>query len=426
MFKFSIKSGVMKRTGRTACPFYFRVSYCGNRVSLYPGYGVDRIEDWDTKNGRVARTAMNAEFVNSQILADTAALNKLMVSYSINNPESAPEPKELRRAFLSAIGRPDADGDKAHKRQFWDIYDDFMRDMGARNEWTEASYRKFRNLKRHITEWLGREPDFSDFGEEGLLSFVQYFHSLGFRNTSIVKTMSFTKYFLRWCVKRGHLDKTAADDFKPKLKGTTIESKEVIYLSFEELMRLLRFDFGKRHNLAHVRDVFLFCSFSGLRYSDVKKLKRSDISPDLSCIKVVTQKTTAALTIELNKYSREILQRYAGQSLPADAALPVLSNQRYNRLLKEAAMVAGIDTPQRIVYFKRNKRIEEVHPKYAIITTHAARRSFVVNALRLGIAPSVIMQWTGHSDYNSMKPYIKIVDELKKESMSRFDTFGGQ
>lgn len=37
---------------------------------------------------------------------------------------------------------------------------------------------------------------------------------------------------------------------------------------------------------------------------------------------------------------------------------------------------------------------------------------------------SVIMEWTGHSDYKAMKPYIKIVDAAKAENMARFDNFG--
>ena len=59
--------------------------------------------------------------------------------------------------------------------------------------------------------------------------------------------------------------------------------------------------------------------------------------------------------------------------------------------------------------------------KWELITTHCARRTFVVNSLRLGIPAEVIMKWTGHSDFKAMKPYIEIVDELKKENMSRYD-----
>lgn len=58
--------------------------------------------------------------------------------------------------------------------------------------------------------------------------------------------------------------------------------------------------------LERVRDVFLFCCFSGLRYSDVYNLKRSDIKPDH--IEVTTVKTADSLIIELNNHSKAILE----------------------------------------------------------------------------------------------------------------------
>lgn len=48
-------------------------------------------------------------------------------------------------------------------------------------------------------------------------------------------------------------------------------------------------------------------------------------------------------------------------------------------------------------------------------------RTFVVNYLRLGISAEVIMKWTGHSDFTAMRPYVAIVDELKKESMAKYN-----
>lgn len=55
---------------------------------------------------------------------------------------------------------------------------------------------------------------------------------------------------------------------------------------------------------------------------------------------------------------------------------------------------------------------------------HCGRRTFIVNALRLGVPSEVIMKWTGHSDYKAMKPYIKIVDKLKVSEMDKFNKFG--
>ncbi len=60
-------------------------------------------------------------------------------------------------------------------------------------------------------------------------------------------------------------------------------------------------------------------------------------------------------------------------------------------------------------------------PKYALLGTHAGRRTFICNALALGIPAQVVMKWTGHSDYKAMKPYIDIADDIKSNAMSRFN-----
>jgi integrase len=121
----------------------------------------------------------------------------------------------------------------------------------------------------------------------------------------------------------------------------------------------------------------------------------------------------------LNKYSRAILEKYKDST--NEHALPVVSNDKMNDHLKEIGKIVGIDEPQRIVYFVGNQRYEEVYPKYELLTTHCGRRTFIVISLYLGIPAEVVMKWTGHSDYKSMKPYIKIVDELKEEQMKKFD-----
>ena len=64
---------------------------------------------------------------------------------------------------------------------------------------------------------------------------------------------------------------------------------------------------------------------------------------------------------------------------------------------------------------------EERHPKWELVGTHTGRRTFIVNALSLGIPPNVVMKWTGHNDYKAMRPYIDIVDSIKAESMTKFN-----
>lgn len=120
-----------------------------------------------------------------------------------------------------------------------------------------------------------------------------------------------------------------------------------------------------------------------------------------------------------NKYSKAILEKYKG--IEGIYALPVPVNQRMNKYIKEICKACEINEPICRTYYKGAERIDEIHPKYELIGTHCGRKTFICNALMLGIAPNIVMKWTGHRDYKSMKPYIDIADKAKEEAMNLFN-----
>ena len=65
--------------------------------------------------------------------------------------------------------------------------------------------------------------------------------------------------------------------------------------------------------------------------------------------------------------------------------------------------------------------MEETSPKSDLIGAHAARRTFICFALSSGIPLQVVMKWTGHSDYQAMKPYIEIAEKTKADAMKTFE-----
>ena len=66
-------------------------------------------------------------------------------------------------------------------------------------------------------------------------------------------------------------------------------------------------------------------------------------------------------------------------------------------------------------------QLSSLQPKWELVGTHSGRRTFIVNALSLGITPNIVMKWTGHSDYKAMKPYIDIAEKTKAEQMAIFE-----
>ena len=403
-------------------PIRMRVNFASKRIEFTTGYRIDATK-WDAdkqrvKNGCSNKLKQSASEINASLLEYYTEIQAIFKKFEVE--EAMPTPEQIKEAF-NALHKPVSEEPKPKKEalpcDFFQVFDDFVEDCGRQNNWTDSTFEKFATMKNHLTNF--REGlTFEFFDERGLNDYVGYLRDVKeMRNTTIGKQLSFLKWFLRWAFKKGVHQNNAYDSYKPKLKST---QKKIIFLTWDELNRLREFKIPfSKQALERVRDVFLFQCFTGLRYSDVFNLRRSDIKDDH--IEVTTVKTSDSLIIELNNHSKAILDKYKDVAFEDDKVLPVITNQKMNDYLKELAEMAGIDEPIRQTYYKGNERIDEVTPKYALLGTHAGRRTFICNALALGIPPQVVMKWTGHSDYKAMKPYIDIADDIKANAMSKFN-----
>lgn len=403
-------------------PIRMRVNFTSKRIEFTTGYRIDATK-WDAdkqrvKNGCSNKLKQSASEINASLLGYYTEIQSIFKRFEVE--DVMPTPEQIKEAF-NALHKPVSEEPKPKKEalpcDFFQVFDNFVEDCGRQNNWTDSTFEKFAAVKNHLTNF--REGlTFEFFDERGLNDYVGYLRDVKeMRNSTIGKQLSFLKWFLRWAFKKGVHQNNAYDSYKPKLKST---QRKIIFLTWDELNRLREFKIpSNKQALERVRDVFLFQCFTSLRYSDVFNLRRSDIKDDH--IEVTTVKTSDSLIIELNNHSKAILDKYKDVAFENDKVLPVITNQKMNNYLKELAEMAGIDEPVRQTYYKGNERIDEVTPKYALLGTHAGRRTFICNALALGIPPQVVMKWTGHSDYKAMKPYIDIADDIKANAMSKFN-----
>lgn len=400
-------------------PIRMRVIYARHRIEFTTGYRID-VSKWDAdkqrvKNGCTNKLKQSASEINADLLRYYTEVQNIFKEFEVQ--ETMPTAQQLKDTFNMRVRNTVEDEQKEVQISFWNVVDEFVKECGSLNNWTDSTYKKFSTVKNHIREFK-KNANFEYFDENGLNEYVNFLREKkDMRNSSVGKQIGFLKWFLRWSFKKGYNHNIAYEIFKPKLKTTP---KKVIFLTWDELNKLKDYQIPKdKQYLERVRDVFLFCCFTSLRYSDVRNLKRSDVKPDH--IEVTTVKTADSLVIELNDHSKAILEKYKDVHFENNIALPVISNQKMNDYLKELGELAGIDEPIRETYYKGNKRIDEVTPKYALLSTHAGRRTFICNALALGIPAQVVMKWTGHSDYKAMKPYIDVADDIKANAMARFN-----
>ena len=322
---------------------------------------------------------------------------------------------------------------------FFKTFNAFTYECGEKNAWTESTHEKMAALKQDLLTFK-KNLKFSDLSETTLTKFVVYLRDekklntprkpkgedrdsgkkelIGIKNSTIEKKLGYLKWFLKWATEKGFNNNTAYKTFHPTLKTT---QKKIIFLTKDEMKRILNLELkGDKAYLEIVRDIFIFCCFSSLRYSDASALKWNDVKDDH--IEVTTIKTADSIQIEINDMMRTIIEKY--RAIPDkrnNLVFPFYTNQAMNRDLKKLCKLAEIKEEIRITTYKGNERIDEIAEKWELIGTHTGRRTFIIHALSRGIPPSVVMKWTGHSDYKSMKPYIDIVDEIKASEMTKMN-----
>ena len=407
-----------KEPGKPDAKLRYRIKWNNNKniVAFNVGYRVD-IDKWSTDTQRCKNNTTHgkkkvaANIINRELQRfEDAAFN---VFSEFEKIKALPSRDEFRQKFNAMTGRIEVEREKT----LLDAIDDFMAEVGNENQWSKPSYQKYNALKNHLADF-NNHLSFESLNKADLTNFVAFLRDeLNMRNSSIANQISYLKRFLNWSAEKGLTGNTDFRKFSPKLK---MSEKKVIFLDWDELMTVYNFSIPEHMpGIERVRDVFCFCCFTGLRYSDVANLKRSDVFD--TCISITTIKTADSLKIELNDYSRSVLEKYKDMEIENNRALPVITNQKMNDSLKTLGKLCGIDKPVTVTYYNGNRRIDEVYPKYTLLGTHAGRRTFVCNALMLGISPQVIMKWTGHSDYKSMKPYIDIADRTKSDAMALFN-----
>lgn len=413
----------------------------------YKVAGDEWVDNWapDDKRRKKEKGEVRSLYVNTKGISGKVInnrLNKIKAHFSDYelNMQVKPTESELKAEFQKAIGLPDevvAAAPTVKKIGLFTRLQEFIAEESKANQWAYATIQCWNTFTHHLTNFNSRVT-FDFFNETGINKFVVYLRSkCGLEEKSVQKQFNNLRWFLYWAIRKGYCHELTIKTYRPKFK---VLEKPVIFLTKEELLHLYNFQIpkngtkvklldmnGKEYEkvvedaggLEKTRDCFCFCAFTSLRYSDLANLKRTDIEGDTMYI--TTVKTYDRLPINLNSFAQAILKKYKDQEYPGGRALPVLANQLMNRYLKNLCELAGFNKPITRICYRAGERVEETFPKYEMIGTHAGRRTFICFALSSGIPPQVVMKWTGHSDYQAMKPYIDIAEKTKVDAMKLFD-----
>lgn len=275
-------------------------------------------------------------------------------------------------------------------------------------DYAQGTYQIFNRTLNHTQCFLNDYLKVSDIGITKLdYDFISQFEfwlksvRKCDHNTAIKYLSNFKKIVINY-VRSGKLQR---DPFL----GFRLTKREVEkYALTENQLKAIAQEKFSVQRLSLVRDIFLFCCFTGLAYADVQKLKHSEIIDGVDGEKWIVakrQKTNVTSRIPLLPGALEIIDRYTDNVECAlrGRVLPVLSNQKMNAYLKEIADVCGIHTN---------------------LTFHIARHTFATTVtLSNGVPIETVSKMLGHRNLKTTQHYAKILDRKISDDMKKLRTY---
>jgi site-specific recombinase XerD len=187
--------------------------------------------------------------------------------------------------------------------------------------------------------------------------------------------------------------------------------EEILALTEEELKKLIKANLTG--HLDKTRDLFVFCSLTGMRHSDSQAFSPSWVTSE-QILEFKQAKTGGKAMPPLYEASRKILTKYNGN-------LPKISNQKINKYLKELFVKLELNRPVNTHIVRGKVVFSEVKQLSEVISSHAARRTFISLCLQKGMPIVDVAKMSGHGDFRSMKPYIQVTRKHLRDIADKWD-----
>ncbi len=191
------------------------------------------------------------------------------------------------------------------------------------------------------------------------------------------------------------------------------EEVEVVALTWDEVQLLANVDLTENPRLDRVRDLFLLECYTGARFGDIQAMDYNDIRHGVWCLR--QQKTKTEFRIHISSRAETIINKYRSVGSPPAS----LSVQNLSKYVKELDKTAGLDSPFLQVGRSGKTSTEKRGPKWEFLSSHVARKTFVSISLERGMRYEVVMSFTGHKSFKTMKKYIALKEKGRKEDVER-------
>ena len=402
-------------------PINADITFGGKRIWYYSGYRIAPGK-WDEKTQRVKRNNFNSDDVsatdiNQRLVKITSAVDEAFAQLELREEEETPTTvrEELKRIL---------DEEKSTRLTVEQTYqlliderEKELKETPATAQWSKGTLTKHKTMQKHLSEFRSTLY-FEDINDELLAKFELFLIGKGLSNGYVFKSMKDIKTFLNWATKKGYNRNLKYQSYQQRFHDETTSDTAVNHFALtpDELQSIMTFP-THREAIDRARDIFVFCCFTGLRFSEVITLKWSNLDGDI--LDTTAQKTGQRKRIPLAEDALRILSKYPPAPDEQDPSLfPKISNQKFNAHMKEVGKLAGLTGDWIIETQNGRTRTRKTVKKYEVLASHCGRRTFTTLCLRKGMSPEDIRAVTGHTTAGMMMKYVKFDDESKREKMN--------
>jgi site-specific recombinase XerD len=368
-----------------AAPIYLRITVAGKRAEITTGRDCEP-ERWNSKAGRMSGSKEDAKSLNAYL--DNLQSMVYDAHKSLTEEKLAVTAESIKCKFL---------GKEEKVHTLLEAIKDHNQKMEALvgKEYADGTLKRFEVLERHIELFLQfkyhkADIDIKKIAHEFISDFEFYLRTeKNCANNTAVKHVKNLGKIVRICISNKWIDRDPLFGYKFKTKKV-----DRAFLSGEELQIMADKQFATQR-LSQVRDVFILCCYTGLAYSDVQRLKLSNIIKGIDgnqWICINRKKTDTRSAIPLLPAAMSILERYSNNPycVNNDKAMPVASNQKMNEYLREIATLCTINKP---------------------LSSHIARHTFATTVTLLnGVPIESVSKMLGHTNIRTTQQYAKVLD----------------
>lgn len=403
--KVKIYRELNKPNAKNEASIIFRCRVDGKKQS-YSTSIIIPVKDWNKQKKIVRQSNENATTYNELLRSYESEIIDVVNKAEIHEAIPTKEYVSSKLSFTSS-------NEKA--QNLTDYFNEFIeiKKVSVSNG-TIMKYKRMFNALKTVAEASNVPFTFNSFNDLFFSKLITYYiEKLNLTNTSAKDYQKKLTSFLNWCTDVGYNSNTRYKKVKIK-----IVEPDIFPLNDSEIKRLEEIDLPEYDIKDRTRDVFLFQTYTGMRFAEALMVKKSHIHDDI--IRFQSKKVNGTkYFIPLTKKAKAIIEKYKNRNdLTEGFLLPRSNNQVVNRYLKEIAEDAGLDRQIAITRTKGQKREEKKMKLYEQISSHDARRTFITFCLSKGMNAQMIMKITGHKDYSSFDRYINFDDQALSKSLN--------